>query len=103
MWRVRTDGYAYRANLDPDPKGYLLAWHWHPDSRPDPHVHVGAAGLRGLHVPTGRVSFEEVLRFFITEMGLRPARSDWEAVLGETEERFRAFRTWPRPRTPPER
>jgi hypothetical protein len=105
-WKVRTDGYAYRVGLSADPSDYLVAWHWHPDSRPDPHLHVGlthpqVAGFRGMHVPTGRVSFEEVLRFLVIELKLRPLRRDWEAVLSETEGRFRAFRTWPRPRTPP--
>lgn len=102
-WKVRTEGYAYRLALSEETGAFLLAWHWHPNTRPDPHLHVGAdhpvvTELPRLHVPTGRVSFEEVGRFLITELGVVPMRRDWEETLAETESRFRAFRTWPRPR-----
>lgn len=101
-WKVRTEGYAYRAALSDETGDFILAWHWHPDTRPDPHLHIGAAhpdvsDLPKLHVPTGRVSFEEVVRFLVTELGVSPMRNDWEETLAETEARFRAFRTWPRP------
>ena len=102
-YKVRTEGYAYRAGLSQETGRFLFAWHWHPDTRPDPHLHIGVEhpdieDLPRLHVPTGRVSFEEVIRFLISELDVVPLRDDWGETLAETEERFRAFRTWPRPR-----
>lgn len=102
-WKVRTEGYAYRVALSEETGPFLFAWHWHPNTRPDPHLHVGAdhpevTELPRLHVPTGRVSFEEVVRFLVTDLRVVPARRDWQETLAETESRFRAFRTWPRPR-----
>jgi hypothetical protein len=66
-WRVRTALWDYSI-LDDDGKD-LLSFHWHPGSKVQtPHVHLGTAALkRGLalskkaHIPTGRVSLEEVL------------------------------------------
>ncbi len=34
-----------------------------------------------LHVPTSVVSFTEVIRFAIEELGVAPVRADWQAVL----------------------
>jgi hypothetical protein len=50
--------------------------------------------LKNLHIPTSRVSFEEIVRFLIEELRVIPTRDDWEDVIGETETRFREFRTW---------
>mgnify|MGYP001271409931 FL=1 len=44
--------------------------------------------LDKLHIPTGRVSIEAVIRMLITEFGVRPLREDWEKRLNETESRF---------------
>lgn len=47
-----------------------------------------------LHVPTGRTSFESVVRFLVTDLRVKPARTDWEAIVKESEDRFMAFKTW---------
>jgi hypothetical protein len=47
-----------------------------------------------LHIPTGRVSFEQVVRFLVDDLEVVPQRHDWRDVIAESEERFRAFRTW---------
>jgi len=44
------------------------------------------------HVPMGQVPFPSVVRFAIVELGARPLRSDWEAVLAEGEHQFAASR-----------
>jgi hypothetical protein len=100
-YKVRTLAYVYK--LEVADAGELISWHWHPlttPDRPNPHVHITAdnpglgRGLGELHVPTGRVSFEEVARFLIRDLDVQPARDDHLEILAEAEERFRTFRTW---------
>ena len=77
----------------------LAAWHWHPmsnlseDASPWPHLHAYGARdtltLHKLHLPTGRVSLEAVVRFLIEDLDVAPRRTDWRAVLRRHEERFR--------------
>jgi len=102
-WRVSTMQYEYRI-LDHTERE-LLVYHWQPgtdNSGPDhPHIHISGTlqGMRSaterleipldkLHIPTGRVSIEAVIRMLITEFGVRPLREDWEKRLNETESRF---------------
>ncbi len=98
-WKVRTEGYFYRVRYSEDASGELFAWHWHPEVRSEPHLHV--ARISGLHVPSGRVAFESIIRMLIDDLHVIPNRDDWQEVLAETEQRFQAFRTWPAPRVPP--
>lgn len=91
-WKASTLDYIYELSIDAaevDP-GYptdLIGWHWHPKTtpdRPDPHVHVRASHsalgvtLGKLHLPTGRVAFEEIVTFLILELTVVPARNDWD-------------------------
>ncbi len=82
-FKVMTDGYVYRVRSSELQGADLFQWHWHPEvqGQPDCHLHVGAehdARLpRSLHLPSGRVGFEEILAFLIRECDVRPARSDW--------------------------
>lgn len=104
-WKVGTDGYAYTVSEDRDLSSELFSWHWHPTTRQDTHLHVGRGHdlhgpLARLRVPTGRVAFEEVVRFLIEDLYVQPERSDWDSVLSECLERFRRFRTWPSPQRP---
>jgi hypothetical protein len=98
-YKVQTQSYVYAASFSQDLKEFFVAWHWHPRRRPEPHLHVNAqnrlAGqLHRKHIPTGRVSFEEVVRFLLTEVKVRENQPDWEDILAESERRFRAFRRW---------
>ena len=45
--------------------------------------------LDGLHLPTGRVSLEAVIRMLITEFAIAPRRADWRRTLDRTEAAFR--------------
>ena len=104
-WKVKTDAYAYHVFMTDDEAGQLFAWHWHPDLKPGCHVHVGArqGGSRALyrfHIPAGRVSFEEVLRFLVDEFDVRPVRQDWDSILSDSQRRFEAYRTWPAVKRP---
>lgn len=56
--------------------------------------HEASGPLGKLHLPTGRVSFEAVVRCLISDWGVTPARDDWREVLDDTERRFLAYRTW---------
>ena len=40
-----------------------------------------AISLNDLHLPTGYVAFEEVLRFCIADLGVRPRSREWDRIL----------------------
>ena len=44
--------------------------------------------LNDLHLPTGYVPFEDVLRFCIVDLGVRPLSEDWDRILRESYARF---------------
>ncbi len=101
-WHVSTT--AYRYHLLDESGGELIGWHWHPDSLGDlrlrghPHLHVPAGSIdRRVHVPTGRVSIESVLRLLLIDLGIpaRPAHvADFARVLEECEAPFIQHRRW---------
>lgn len=96
-WHVSTVAYEYYL-LD-DNQHELVAWHWHPNSRvKSPHVHAPADPVhRRMHIPSGRISIESVLRMLITDFGVQPMpdhSGDWEAILDEAERNFITHRRW---------
>lgn len=105
-WKVSTDGYAYHVWVPGESDEELFQWHWHPQRhREDCHLHVAVSNdvlpdLHKKHIPSHRISFEEVLLFLIREMGVEPIRGDWEGKLADSKARFEAFRTWQGPRRP---
>src|SRR5262249_4659329 len=87
-WKVSTVAYMY--GIQDENKVELLAYHWHPRTTPQhgyphPHLYEGTSArvLSKLHVPTRRISLEELVRFLITEMKVAPLKDDWEKILGE--------------------
>ncbi|SRR5712692_1322542 len=44
-----------------------------------------------LHIPTGWVTIENVIRFLITDLGIPPLIETWEEELRESEEQFREW------------
>jgi hypothetical protein len=101
-WTTSTVEYVYEVS---DQAGDLLAaWHWHPGDRdadhdaPWPHLHAYGARnsltLHKLHLPTGRVALEAVVRFLIGDLDVVPRRADWRAVLERAEAHFRERRSW---------
>lgn len=89
--------YTYRLlNIE---EREILAFHWHPSGLSDvtdPHLHLSSRlnpidmgrnqdplPLAGMHIPTGFVTLEDVVRLLITEFGVRPRHSDWDTVLRE--------------------
>jgi hypothetical protein len=106
-WKVQTLSYAYGVKvqskkLKEGDSDDVLIWHWHPyiSEHPKPHVHppithrLLGLELPKLHVPTGRVSFEDVVRFLIDELRVVPVRKDWSEVVDTTEAYFHEYRTW---------
>jgi hypothetical protein len=102
LWTASTAQYAYRVSDERD--DLLAEWHWHPmtqlsgDDAPWPHLHAygdrEALTLHKLHLPTGRVALEAVVRFLVNDLGAVPRRTDWRATLDRHEEQFRQARTW---------
>lgn len=97
-WRCRTTSYAYWIRAEED-GNEVFFFHWDSGGQTGPHVHVAATHdelgpIHRIHIPTGRVSFEAVLRMLIDDLDVQPNRGDWRAILGEAAGRFERFRTW---------
>lgn len=100
-WRITTLAYRYRlarAGID------LFRMHWHPVGNSPfklPHFHLNLEGrdftdgTEEQHFPSGRMTFEDAVHWAILA-GVRPARSDWEAVLNEGREVHIRHRSWSR-------
>lgn len=111
-YKVRTA--AYHCSLEDDQEREYLAYHWHPDGPSDaryPHLHIGpAAGVPpspdGLinprvHIPTGRIALEDLLRLTIEQLGATPTRPDWAKVLAQLQASFEQQRSWAQSSGPP--
>lgn len=96
-FNVQVVGYWHDVR---DQEGHeLIAYHWHPTGASTvrtPHLHLSsrinpvpvasgtALPFAGMHIPTGFVTLQNLVRFLIIEFGVVPRRSDWEAVLATT-------------------
>lgn len=91
--RVKTNGYLYRLTVG---DGDLWRIHWHPvgySPHKEPHVHV-QPDLE-LHRPTGRITFEKVIRWCIEDGApLRCTRQDALDRLALCEAPHLLHRTW---------
>lgn len=76
----------------------ILAYHWHPETTETqfPHFHVrqGADWLRSVHLPSGRIAFEEFCQLLIDEIGVTPERKDAKKVLEANLALFKKHKTW---------
>jgi hypothetical protein len=101
-WKVGIDGYNYGIQTM-DGKD-VIGWHFHPPRRDECHMHVysDVAGIpvHGTHVPTSRVTFEQVAHYLLDELGVIPQRDDWRKVLTANTDRHLRFRTWSGPKKP---
>ena len=100
-WTVHTTGYNYEFQLGNGRE--IVAYHFDPrrgSKVKTPHLHVRGLTdpleLSKTHFPTGRVSIEEVIRFAIVELRVRPLHQNgvWQATLAETEQEFMGKKTW---------
>lgn len=104
-YRLHTRKYWYRLQAEPGDKAQaLIRWEYAERKRPhrrEAPFHVQSGGripcnkgflnLHRLHVPTGWVSFEEVLRFLVHDLGVAPkcGRRKWGRELMDSEDKFR--------------
>jgi len=101
---VTTKYYLYSV-ADADSKD-LVGFHFHPDLTEDPilypHIHAYAKDdkrflsleLQRKHIPSGRVALEDVIRWLISELNVKPRRKDWDEVLTKAKARFLEIRSW---------
>lgn len=59
----------------------------------DDRDHKHAINLNHWHLPTGWVAIEEVIRFCIVDLGVKPLSETWDQVLRESHETFRSSST----------
>ena len=52
-------------------------------------IHGHTVSLNAMHMPTGYVAFEEVLRFCIVDLGVAPLSGDWDEVLRDSYNLFK--------------
>jgi hypothetical protein len=93
-WKVKTAAYAYSIE-EWDSETEILMFHWHPNTPGSvewPHLHI-AGEFKKLHVPTGRIALEQVVRLAI-DMGATCRREDWNEILVQTQGAHETWRTW---------
>ena len=109
--------YTYQAGHELDNPRPLFAYQYDrsaPFPYPRCHLHVFAAPdayaherpFSRLHLPTRRITLEQIVWHLIQEHDVEPRRDDWRQVLWRHEEWFRTIqldRSWPydRPFEPP--
>jgi hypothetical protein len=91
----RTESATFSLQADASRKSWLIRWDYVREpsesdhAYPRAHVHVNATFADGapvgrLHVPTGPVGLELVIRHLITDWGVKPRSDDWETILDES-------------------
>ena len=101
--------YTYQAGENLDESRPVFSYQYDRNSSspyPRCHLHVsavpenypGCKPFPRLHLPTRRITLEQVVWHLIQEHGVRPRQPDWHAVLWRHEEWFRDIQTgrvWP--------
>ena len=100
-WSLRTLQYNYRIQGGPDLRS---DWYFRFEYKsrevlnalhPRHHLHIPISldcgtkrvDLSRVHIPTGRVTLEEIIRFLIQELGVRAKVKDWDSALLFSEEK----------------
>ena len=107
-WRLKTLSYRYWIQGDDDANTDSWFFRFEYTSptmklimNPRHHMHVpctlrcGARDieLKQIHIPTGWVTVEEIIRFLVNELGVRCKARKWDKLLLESEELFRRWTT----------
>ena len=109
-YRVQALSYTYAfTTMVEEHELEILTFQWKrqrtsDDPYPSGHLHVGAAvlakptvirpdGFHKAHIPTKRLSFESVVRFAITDLGVKPQRKKWQGLLAASEAAFEEHQT----------
>ena len=77
----------------------VFQWHWHPASKRsdfrEPHFHMPKSAPYGrFHVPTGRVTFEDVALFCMDSFDVVPVRNDARKVIEKHRDTHKTWRSW---------
>lgn len=97
--KVSTHHYAHTVAEAQRLTPQLYSWEWAASEPTYPHLHLRRSdpafqGLGKLHIPTGRVFYEDVLLFLITEHQVQHVRDDWKSVLDDSFRRVSTFSSW---------
>jgi hypothetical protein len=95
-WRMTTLRYDFALR---DRDSTVFSWQWHPRSRRSPvgwpHLHLPEGTRFGTkHVPTGRISLEDLLIFALDELDVRPSYENARSVLEDVAMKHKEHRTW---------
>lgn len=101
-WRVTTEGYMYA--VDTVDGAERFSWHWHPDTAGPhsyPHTHLAAniigregAFLSRTPMPSGRMTFEALIRYLLASGQVEPLCEDWDTRLTLAEAPHKLYRSW---------
>ena len=98
---LHTRSYAYKLTMAADRQPFVRWEYVKPKGRGDRKCRHHLQGpiklatgkanlaLNEVHLPTGWVTFEEVLRFCIVDLKVTPLAKDWNTVLLESYRRFK--------------
>jgi hypothetical protein len=100
-YRLRTRRYAYKLHPTAGSRSEaILRWEYSSDTEDDKwcrhHMHAhanmalgnGDLGIERLHLPTGWVLIEHVLRFLFHDLEVPPRTEDWPKILRASETKF---------------
>jgi hypothetical protein len=105
-YKLRTLAYAYRIGSGPNREDkWLIRWEYQPSEgvfralHPRHHCHLPTEltfgrrilNLDRLHIASGWVTIEEVIRFLIQELKVKPQSADWDFRLRASEAKFREW------------
>lgn len=104
-WKLRTTQYRYRIQASADPGDNLcLRWEYVSRKIRDKQFcrnhfqtplmfNLGQQriSLEDVHLPTGWVTIEEIIRFLIMEVGVRSKQNDWDDDLQKSEKKFKEW------------
>ena len=97
-YEISTTKYTYAISRTKDDKEFL-AFHW--DGKEDPHLHVGFAAKemgalmdKKLHIPSGRVAVEQVVRFLINQVGAPERTKNALVAVAERLKIFWKHKSW---------
>jgi hypothetical protein len=107
-YRLRTLAYSYRISDGPHRTDHwLIRWEYtardlnaqEPALHPRHHCHVNTEvlfcgklrDLVGMHIATGWITIEEVIRFLIQEFGANSKDDNWDSLLIDSEAMFRKW------------
>jgi hypothetical protein len=100
---LQTLAYSYRIGEGPNRQDWLIRWEYNSREteqgfHPRHHCHLQSKMpcfgdrqllLAKIHVASGWVTIEEVIRFLIHELAVPPKADNWDEILQESEAKFR--------------